>query len=144
MYKKIPQEILDYIFSLTDFVTCVKYKEYLSDIIIRKKYDKKINTWGWAVMNGYLDVVKYLHENRTEGCTYWAMNYAARGGHLEVVKWLHKNIPYIGCTTDSMNMATKNGYLDVIKWLHENISYIDFTECFIDCEPRYFKKNKII
>jgi hypothetical protein len=38
-----------------------------------------------------LEVVKWLHENRTEGCTPYAMHFAAREGHLEVVKWLHQN-----------------------------------------------------
>ena len=27
----------------------------------------------YASRNGHLDVVKFLHENRTEGCTKWAM-----------------------------------------------------------------------
>jgi len=28
----------------------------------------------WAAENGQLKVVKWLHENRTEGCTKWAMD----------------------------------------------------------------------
>ena len=39
----------------------------------------------------HLEVVKWLHENRTEGCSTYVMNYAAENGHLEVVKWLHEN-----------------------------------------------------
>ncbi len=41
--------------------------------------------------NGHLAVVKWLHENRTEGCTTDAMDDAASNGHLTVVKWLHEN-----------------------------------------------------
>lgn len=43
-----------------------------------------------AASNGHLEVVKWLHENRIEGCSS-AMYYAALNGHLEVVKWLHEN-----------------------------------------------------
>ena len=31
----------------------------------------------WAAIDGHLEVVKYLHENRTEGCTKDAMDWAA-------------------------------------------------------------------
>ncbi|KAI8925251.1 hypothetical protein BC831DRAFT_462006 [Entophlyctis helioformis] len=41
-----------------------------------------------AAENGHLHVVKWLHANRTEGCTTNAMDWAARSGHLHVVKWL--------------------------------------------------------
>ena len=48
-------------------------------------------------MNGHLEVVNFLHENRTEGCTERAMNWAAENGHLDVVKFLHENRTE-GCT----------------------------------------------
>lgn len=44
-----------------------------------------------AAANGYLNIVKWLHENRTEGCTVFAMNHAACCGYLDIVKWLHEN-----------------------------------------------------
>jgi hypothetical protein len=44
-----------------------------------------------AAGQGHLDVVKWLHENRKEGCTGNAMNAAAGGDHFEVVKWLFLN-----------------------------------------------------
>jgi ankyrin repeat protein len=42
----------------------------------------------WAARNGHLEVVKFLHENRSEGCTEKAMDWAAKNGHLEVVEYL--------------------------------------------------------
>jgi len=72
-----------------------------------------------TAMNGHLEIVKFLHFNRTEGCTTYAMNRAAKHGHLEVVKWLHENRSE-GCTTYAMNKAANYGHLDVVKWLHEN------------------------
>ena len=41
--------------------------------------------------SGHLEVVKWLHENRTEGCTRWAMDWACAKDHLEVVNFLSKN-----------------------------------------------------
>ncbi|MEX0597630.1 MAG: ankyrin repeat domain-containing protein, partial [Candidatus Paceibacterota bacterium] len=55
------------------------------------KYKFPTNAINRAVINGHLEVIKWLHKNRTEGCTHWAMDFAAEYGHLEVVKWLHEN-----------------------------------------------------
>ncbi len=78
-------------------------------------------TWAmdWAALNGHLDVIKWLHENRTEGCTKYAMDMSTRNGHLEVCMWLHENRTE-GCTVYAMDWAVKNGHCDVIKWLHKN------------------------
>jgi ankyrin repeat protein len=72
-----------------------------------------------AAWNGHLEVIKWLHENRKEGCTKKAMDYAAENGQLEVVKWLHENRQE-GCTTDAMDWAATRGFLEVVKWLHQN------------------------
>ena len=70
-----------------------------------------------------LNVVEWLHENRKEGCTQSAMNWAAMNGHLDVVKWLYKNQTK-RCTTWAMDWAmywaTRNGHLDIVQWIHEN------------------------
>ncbi|GMF15081.1 unnamed protein product [Phytophthora lilii] len=50
-----------------------------------------------AAANGHLNVVEWLHRNRTEKCTTKAMDEAATNGHLNVVEWLHKNRSE-GCT----------------------------------------------
>lgn len=52
----------------------------------------------------HLEVVQFLHENRSEGCTSDAMDEAARIGHLEVVQFLHENRTE-GCTADAMDNA---------------------------------------
>src|SRR5436853_597171 len=69
-----------------------------------------------ADRNGHLEVVKWLHQNRKEGCSEWAMDHAAEYGHLEVVKWLHQNRTE-GCTIRAMNCAAENHHLEVVKWL---------------------------
>ena len=59
-------------------------------------YLKNMRGWDKSVMNGaaangHLDVVVWLNENRTEGCSKCAMNEAAINGHLDVIRWLHEN-----------------------------------------------------
>lgn len=50
------------------------------------------NRWGlpdtidMEASNERLDVIKWLHANRTEGCMSSAMNKAAKYGHLDIVK----------------------------------------------------------
>jgi phage tail protein X len=69
-----------------------------------------------AASYGHLDIIIYLHTNRTEGCTFRAIDYAAAHGHLEVVKFLYENRKE-GCTVDAMNYANNKGHLDILKFL---------------------------
>ncbi|OQS01802.1 ankyrin repeat [Thraustotheca clavata] len=88
----------------------------------------------YAAEHGHLSIVKFLHDNRTEGCTTKAMDYASGGGHLDVVKFLHENRTE-GCSTlalsyaldnhhwnDYFEIAAKYGQMDIIKYIHENQS----------------------
>ena len=73
----------------------------------------------WAARNGHLDIVQWLHLNRSEGCTTEAMDWAANNGRLDVLKWLHFNRSE-GCTTRAMDWAAEFGHLDIVQWLHLN------------------------
>ena len=72
-----------------------------------------------AAENGHLNIVKWLHENRTEGCSTKAIDDAAGNGFLDVVKWLHENRTE-GCTTSAIDLAAISGHFDIVKFLHEN------------------------
>ncbi|EGG19577.1 hypothetical protein DFA_00155 [Cavenderia fasciculata] len=72
-----------------------------------------------AASNGHLDVVMFLHANSTQGCTERAMTKAAIGGHLEVVKFLYFNRTE-GCSKSTFNEVVATGRLDIIKFFHEN------------------------
>ena len=78
-----------------------------------------VNAMDQAAGRGYLEVVKWLHYNRSEGCTYFAMDQAAYKGHLEVIKWLHDNRSE-GCSDIAINYAALRGHLEVVKWLLAN------------------------
>ncbi|EFA74935.1 EGF-like domain-containing protein [Heterostelium album PN500] len=47
-----------------------------------------------AAEHGYLEILKYLHDNRGEGCSSEALRGAAEHGHLEIIEWIHTNYPY--------------------------------------------------
>lgn len=72
-----------------------------------------------AAAHGHLCVVEWLSDYRTEGCGTFAMDEAACNGHLEIVQWLNKNRTE-GCTKWAMNWAAKNGHDEVVKWLYLN------------------------
>jgi hypothetical protein len=74
-----------------------------------------------AALNGHLEVVQWLHENRKEGCTKIAMDGAAMCGHLEVVKYLHEN-GKVGCNEVTMVKVAECGRFEVLKWLYENLN----------------------
>jgi Tfp pilus assembly pilus retraction ATPase PilT len=84
-----------------------------------KKFNKEKHTYDWAAKNGHLAVVKWLHENKIEGCSKRTMDLAAENGRLKIVKWLHENRNE-GCTERIMEKAEQNGHVWVVKWLTEN------------------------
>ena len=72
----------------------------------------------YAAQNGHLETVKWLHQNRKEGCTRNAMDAAARNGHLNVVQFLHQN-RMEGNINSSINRATENGHMEIVKYMTE-------------------------
>jgi ankyrin repeat protein len=86
--------------------------------LLKAKCDLKftINAMDWAAQKGYLDIVNWLHENRTEGCTYRAMDYAAKNGHIHIVKYLHYT--YHKYSVSPMSRAAERGRLDIVKFFH--------------------------
>ncbi|EGG22286.1 hypothetical protein DFA_04404 [Cavenderia fasciculata] len=68
-----------------------------------------------ASSNGFIDIVKYLHENRTGKCITRGMDQAANN-HLDVVKFLHFNRTE-GCSSDALDGAAENGNLEIVKFL---------------------------
>ncbi|TMW58952.1 hypothetical protein Poli38472_007097 [Pythium oligandrum] len=73
-----------------------------------------------AAKHGRLDVVKWLHTNRREGCTKKAMDGAVEEGHYDVVKWLCENRTE-GCSSSALVSAMKNGRRDIVALLLEEV-----------------------
>lgn len=72
-----------------------------------------------AAGSGSLELVQFLHENRSEGCSTEAMDRAATFGRLNVITFLHRHRGE-GCTAQAMDGAAKNGHLEVVRFLHAN------------------------
>ncbi|MGL5935123.1 MAG: hypothetical protein ACRCZI_05825, partial [Cetobacterium sp.] len=36
--------------------------------------DNIVNIWDWAAINGRLDIIKWLHKTRVEGCSKFTMD----------------------------------------------------------------------
>ncbi|KAM9984225.1 hypothetical protein ACTFIZ_003927 [Dictyostelium cf. discoideum] len=73
-------------------------------------------SWNKAAENGLLEMCKYLHENRKEGFTVFAVDKAAQKGHLQVVKFLLENRDE-GCTATALNLAAKYNHEEICKYL---------------------------
>ena len=105
------------------------------------KYDTRV--MNAAAANGHLDVIEWLHNNCTDGCTKSAMDGAAENGHLDVIEWLYENRTE-GCSTNALHGAAENGHLDVVEWLCENISDFDIKTIknSVKCATHYTKYTK--
>jgi len=118
-----------------------EFKTGLVDFSARSRQFEELKMMDYAARLGHLEIVKWLHINRTEGCTYLAMDEAACYGHLEVVKWLHYN-RLEGCSKRAMDIAAVGGKLEVVKWLHYNRS----EGCTTDAIPwaEYFEHSEVV
>ena len=79
-------ELQEYIISFLPFEKTLNYP-----FTCKQKYRSTFHTWVWAAENGHLDVVKWLHVNRTDGYKRLIMILAAYNGHLDIVEWLSDN-----------------------------------------------------
>ncbi|KAJ3108762.1 hypothetical protein HDU97_000162 [Phlyctochytrium planicorne] len=68
-----------------------------------------------AAGRGLLDNVKFLHKNRTEGCTCEAFKNAIREGHLEVIEFLVDQYPQL-VPRVNLNLS---GSIEVFRFLFE-------------------------
>lgn len=99
-------------------------KGFLWVLIHRPGIKCSENIMDYAAANGYLHIVRWLHEKRDVVCSVWAMNWAAENGHLHVVKWLHENRRE-GCTVYALIWAAANGHLHVMKFLYGIMKFND-------------------
>ncbi|GMF25400.1 unnamed protein product [Phytophthora lilii] len=67
----------------------------------------------------YLEVVRWLHQNRLEGCPANAMLDAAANGRVDVAQWLHDN-RHEHDTGRALVAAARNGHFAVVQWLYRS------------------------
>ncbi|RLN06100.1 hypothetical protein BBJ28_00004666 [Nothophytophthora sp. Chile5] len=87
-----------------------------------------------AATEGYLGVVQWLTEyKRNVKISTRVMDAAAFRGNLEIVQWLHENrsegLQWLwanraeGCTTVAVDFAIYNGHFPVVKWFSEQADF---------------------
>lgn len=83
---------------------------------------------GSAIIAGHLEIVIWLHNNRSEGYTDvikryphskampfpTPMDFAESWNHIDIVKWLHVNKPQ-ELTKYAMNIAAARGCLEMVQ-----------------------------
>ena len=110
----LPQELIDEIFSKTDFQTCVKIG---NEYGINKLFNPLLHTIEWACSNGEFDIVKYLvYKGYTP--TPFSIDNASANGHLCIVKYLYN----MGILPNDATyyLAKHNGYNEVVEFLELN------------------------
>ena len=97
-------DLLEIVFSETDqFIDCSDFASLASingnlnaikflsaqGAKFESDFTNDFSTVEYAAVNGHLDVLKWLHLNRSEGCDEdYTLFYSAKHGHFEVVKFL--------------------------------------------------------
>ena len=111
MTMYLPTELKEFIYIFLKIENTIHLSDYIS---------KKKNQFQWIhlILNINLDIVKFLHKNKTKNCTTDSMDYAAKYGNLEIIKFLHYN-RCEGCTNWAMDLAVINGDLEIIIFLNQ-------------------------
>ncbi|DAZ98783.1 TPA: hypothetical protein N0F65_003999 [Lagenidium giganteum] len=84
-----------------------------------------------AASRGQLEAVRWLHENRTEGCTENAMKRAAAHGHVDVLQFLHDHRTE-GCTQEALEAAVAQDQLAAVQRLCSHRHEVHVTEVAIE------------
>ncbi len=75
-------------------------------------------TMDMAAQSGKINVVKWFHSNRSEGCTARAIDIAADDGFDDIVIFLIRiDAP---CSRRALQIAISRGHDTIAKWLHFN------------------------
>ncbi|KAG2772422.1 hypothetical protein JG687_00004897 [Phytophthora cactorum] len=80
-----------------------------------------------AARNGHLEILKWLHTNRSEGCTHRAFSHAVNNGQLRVAFWLRSRSLNLAPPNIQFWLRSKNQF-DVLLFLRVNCPDIFTTE----------------
>ncbi|KAL7746944.1 Multidrug resistance-associated protein 1 [Sorochytrium milnesiophthora] len=73
----------------------------------------------WVAEYSRADIIEHLHMLPNAPFSAATMDSAAASGDLELVRWFHLNRKE-GCTAYAMKRAAQSGYLSIVKFLHEH------------------------
>jgi hypothetical protein len=114
----LPTELIDAIILHTDFQTSVTLgNEYTSF----KFYIPIIHTWNWAAENGYINVIKWLHQYNIGQMMYLkTIIQKLNGWQTCRITQNSTKLVEFGCKPSTMDIAANNGHLDIVCFLSEN------------------------
>ncbi|EFA83676.1 hypothetical protein PPL_02742 [Heterostelium album PN500] len=69
-----------------------------------------------AAEHNHFGMMRWLHENRSEGCTTKAFDECAKRGYIDALKWLYVNRTE-RCSRNIVNEVASNGHIEVLLWL---------------------------
>ena len=148
MLDKYPKEMYIFIIKNKDNINMDILKEQfpLDDLIDEIKIivetpDNKICDYFSSV--GYLELLKYAHENGWEWDTGHTCWNAAENGHLECLKYCHEN----GCEwcEETCMSAAHNGHLECLKYAYENGCDWHVEEiCYVAAKNNHFECLKYV
>ncbi|KAJ8531658.1 hypothetical protein ON010_g14304 [Phytophthora cinnamomi] len=84
-----------------------------------------------AAARGRLDILQWLHDNRSEGCSTTAFLGAAAHDHLDVLRWLHQYYPNLGDSQKELEVAAKCGHVRVVRFLLPGGSATEIEMCLV-------------
>lgn len=73
-----------------------------------------------AVINGHLEIVKWLYNNEISTITQQTMLFAIKNNHLDILKWLHKHGGH--CGKFAIDTTKNEKILDWIEKIHKKWS----------------------
>ncbi|KAG2808913.1 hypothetical protein PC111_g16293 [Phytophthora cactorum] len=90
----------------------------VNDLQLVMKIYGDSNSWTSGAMdgaaaNGRLDVVQWLHDHRSEGCSAAAKDKAVANSHLKMAEWLWKNYTTTCRPWDALALAVKHGQVEI-------------------------------
>lgn len=104
---------------------------YLSNTKLGNKIGWTKLALNGSAKNGHLDIFTFLYFNRREECKQEVINIAVMNGHIQIVKFLHQYNPKLRCDQKSMNVASVKGHIDVIRFLCYNLR-MNYTQQTLD------------
>ena len=119
MEESVKHEIVQIFVNVIDLNSA----QYIVDILdFKTRWNKCTNHADGACVcackYGYIDCLRYAHEN---GCLlnkFIYVHMAAQNGHIDCLQYLHEN----GCPWSKLmcTEAAENGQIDCLRYLHEN------------------------
>ncbi|EFA84722.1 hypothetical protein PPL_01714 [Heterostelium album PN500] len=85
-----------------------------------------------AGMSGQLEIFKFLKDNRTEGVPSDLIYHICSKGQLEMIQYLYETSEpnEYNWSWDLMDLAIKSSNLDLVKWIHQNTTFSSISNEF--------------